>query len=150
MVLGGPALASSAATARPAQPSSNHTPAIRHVLLISVDGMHQSDLEWYVAQYPHSELARLAAGGAEYTRAQTPDPSDSDLAGPGLMTGGNPGDRDVPLIVYAPGIVRPGQSGLRVETTQVAPTILKLLGLNPGNLQAVRIEHTRVLPGVQG
>jgi hypothetical protein len=64
--------------------------------------------------------------------------------------GGNPGDRDVPLIVYAPGIVRPGQSGLRVETTQAAPTILKLPGLNPGNLQAVRIEHTRVLPGVQG
>ncbi len=36
-----------------------------------------------------------------------------------------------------------------VETTQIAPTILKLLGLNPHDLQAVRIEHTRVLPGVQ-
>jgi hypothetical protein len=33
-----------------------------------------------------------------------------------------------------------------VETTQIAPTILKLLGLNPNSLQAVQIEHTRALP----
>jgi hypothetical protein len=30
-----------------------------------------------------------------------------------------------------------------------APTILGLLGLNPRDLQAVRIEHTHVLPGLQ-
>jgi hypothetical protein len=35
-----------------------------------------------------------------------------------------------------------------VETTQVAPTILKALGLDPGDLQAVQKEHTQVLPGV--
>jgi hypothetical protein len=34
-----------------------------------------------------------------------------------------------------------------VETTQIAPTILRLLDLNPGALRAVRIEHTAVLPG---
>ena len=28
--------------------------AIRHVLLISVDGLHQSDLDWYVAHHPGS------------------------------------------------------------------------------------------------
>jgi hypothetical protein len=33
-----------------------------------------------------------------------------------------------------------------VETTQIAPTILKLLGLNPNSLQAVQIEHTATLP----
>ena len=63
---------------------------IQHVLLISVDGMHQSDLDWYVANHPTSELARLATGGAEYTDAQTPDPSDSDPGGTALMTGGDP------------------------------------------------------------
>ena len=63
---------------------------IQHVLLISVDGMHQSDLEWYVANHPGSELARLATGGAEFTNAQTPVPSDSDPGGTGLMTGANP------------------------------------------------------------
>jgi hypothetical protein len=90
VVLGGTALASSAAAAQPSQPGSGRTPGIKHVLLISVDGMHQSDLDWYVANHPQSELARLATGGAEYTRAQTPDPSDSDPAGTGLMTGGDP------------------------------------------------------------
>lgn len=36
-----------------------------------------------------------------------------------------------------------------VQTMQVAPTILKALGLNPSKLQAVRIEGTPVLPAVQ-
>jgi hypothetical protein len=63
---------------------------IKHVLLISVDGMHQSDLNWYVAHHPNSELARLATGGAEYTHALTADPSDSDPGATGLMTGGDP------------------------------------------------------------
>jgi Type I phosphodiesterase / nucleotide pyrophosphatase len=35
-----------------------------------------------------------------------------------------------------------------VETMQVAPTILRALGLDPDALQAVRIEGTQVLPGV--
>jgi hypothetical protein len=35
-----------------------------------------------------------------------------------------------------------------VATTQVAPTILKALGLDPDDLQAVRIEGTQVLPGI--
>ena len=40
----------------------------------------------------------------------------------------------------------PEVNGSPVETTQIAPTILKLLGLDPNALRAVRIEHTRVLP----
>jgi hypothetical protein len=35
-----------------------------------------------------------------------------------------------------------------VETAQIAPTILKALGLPPQSLQAVRIEHTQSLPGL--
>jgi hypothetical protein len=35
-----------------------------------------------------------------------------------------------------------------VETTQVAPTILAALGLNPNALQAVEQEGTPVLPGI--
>jgi hypothetical protein len=35
-----------------------------------------------------------------------------------------------------------------VETAQVAPTILQVLGLDPGELKAVQLEHTQVLPGV--
>ncbi len=63
---------------------------IKHVLLISVDGMHQSDLDWYIAHHPGSELARLASGGAEFTNNHTSDPSDSDPGGTAIMTGGDP------------------------------------------------------------
>ena len=63
---------------------------IRHALLISVDGMHQSDLDWYVGRHPDSELAKLATGGAVYSNNHTSDPSDSDPGGTALMTGGDP------------------------------------------------------------
>ncbi len=36
-----------------------------------------------------------------------------------------------------------------VGTTRIAPTILKALGLDPDSLQAVRMEHTVVLPGLK-
>src|SRR5215831_8748692 len=35
-----------------------------------------------------------------------------------------------------------------VQTAQVAPTLLKALGLNPAALQAVRLQGTQVLPGL--
>ncbi|HKT58148.1 MAG TPA: alkaline phosphatase family protein, partial [Microbacterium sp.] len=73
--------------------ASVHRPAARraqHVLLISVDGMHQSDLAWYIAAHPDSTLARLTRHGREYTDALTSNPSDSDPGGTALMTGGNP------------------------------------------------------------
>ena len=52
-------------------------------------------------------------------------------------------------------MVLPGQTqgstiSTPVETTQIAPTILTLLGLDPNQLQAVQIEHTQVLPGIGG
>jgi hypothetical protein len=62
----------------------------RHVLLLSVDGMHQSDLAWWVATHPESWIARLVRSGRTYLNAKTPVPSDSF---PGLIaqvTGGNP------------------------------------------------------------
>jgi hypothetical protein len=37
-------------------------------------------------------------------------------------------------------------SGAPAETTEIAPTILALLGLNPSALDAVRIEYTRCCP----
>ncbi|HYZ37549.1 MAG TPA: alkaline phosphatase family protein, partial [Pseudonocardiaceae bacterium] len=62
----------------------------RHVLLLSVDGLHQADLDWYVANFPHSALAALVHRGVQFTQASTPVPSDSF---PGMLaqaTGGNP------------------------------------------------------------
>lgn len=54
-----------------------HGHGIKHVLLISVDGMHQSDLRWYIGQHPDSTLARLVDRGVSYGHALTPIPSDS-------------------------------------------------------------------------
>ena len=62
----------------------------RHVLLISVDGLHQSDLAWYVSTHPTSTLAHLAASGIDYSNASTPFPSDSFPGMVAQVTGGNP------------------------------------------------------------
>jgi hypothetical protein len=72
-----------------------HHASVKHVVLISVDGMHQSDLNWYIATHPTSELARIASGGAEFTNNHTSDPSDSDPGGTAIMTGGDPGTTGV-------------------------------------------------------
>jgi hypothetical protein len=42
--------------------------------LVSVDGMHQSDLAWYVQTHPNSALAKLMAQGIDYSNASTPFP----------------------------------------------------------------------------
>jgi len=54
-------------------------------------------------------------------------------------------DRNVPILLARPGA--PGGTAVTkpVETTQIAPTILKLLGLNPHELEAVHIEGTPAL-----
>jgi hypothetical protein len=63
---------------------------VEHVLLLSVDGLHQSDLDWYVRQHPSSALASLVSHGVEFTAAQTPAPSDSFPGMVGQVTGGDP------------------------------------------------------------
>jgi hypothetical protein len=127
-------------------------------VLYSNDGVNRG-----TEQVAHSGLARIYAGreaarffGVPYSDPRYPDVFGRVQVGT-VYTGGtktaehggdNPNDRDVPLLVYAPGTVRPSSSDRWVETTQVAPTILRLLGLNPYALQAVRIEGTQVLLGI--
>jgi hypothetical protein len=111
----------------------------------------------------HSGLSEIFAGkaAARYFGVPLSDPRHPDVWGVvqvGVVyTGGtkiaehggaNPADRDVPIVVYAPGAVEPGTYRPWVQTTQIAPTILDLLGLDPDALQAVRIEGTQALPGI--
>jgi Type I phosphodiesterase / nucleotide pyrophosphatase len=79
-------LASFAATGH----DDDHDGRIKHVLLISVDGMHALDLTNYVASHPKSTLARLSAHGKTYTNASTSQPSDSFPGLASLVTGGSP------------------------------------------------------------
>jgi Type I phosphodiesterase / nucleotide pyrophosphatase len=68
----------------------DHREKVDHVLLVSVDGMHQSDLAWYAQTHPDSTLAKLMAQGIDYSNASTPFPSDSFPGMIGQVTGGNP------------------------------------------------------------
>ena len=69
--------------------------ATKHVLLLSVDGMHQSDLTWYLAAHPTSALAKLVRRGTDYTNAQTTFPSDSFPGMIAQLTGATPGTAGV-------------------------------------------------------
>jgi hypothetical protein len=63
---------------------------IKHVLLISVDGLHALDVANYVESHPHSALAELASHGVTYSNANTPANSDSFPGLLALVTGGSP------------------------------------------------------------
>jgi hypothetical protein len=52
---------------------------IKHVLLISVDGLHALDVARYVEKHTDSALAELARQGITYSNARTPANSDSFL-----------------------------------------------------------------------
>ena len=62
--------------------------------------------------------------------------------------GDSPADRHVPLLVDIPGLTHPFTVSSTVQTTQIAPTILALLHLDPRDLTAVRRDGTPVLPGI--
>src|SRR6202521_4829286 len=63
---------------------------IKHVLLISVDGLHALDVANYVAAHPGSALAELSSHGITYSNARTPANSDSFPGLLALVTGGSP------------------------------------------------------------
>jgi hypothetical protein len=63
---------------------------VKHVLLISVDGLHAVDVAEYIESHPKSALAELSAHGLTYTNAHTPANSDSFPGLLALVTGGSP------------------------------------------------------------
>jgi hypothetical protein len=56
-------------------------------------------------------------------------------------------DTNVALLISLPSFTE-GEIKTPVQTTQIAPSILAALGLNPQALVAVQMEHTSVLPGL--
>ena len=70
------------------EPGEGHR--FRHVLLISVDGLHALDVANYVAAHPDSALAALSKHGITYSNARTPANSDSFPGLLALVTGGSP------------------------------------------------------------
>jgi predicted AlkP superfamily pyrophosphatase or phosphodiesterase len=95
----------------------DHHRDFKHALLISIDGMHASDLANYVSKHPQSHLARLSAHAFTYPNALTSAPSDSF---PGLLaqvTGGTPKstgvfyDNSFDRTMFAPGSDCTGPAG---------------------------------------
>jgi hypothetical protein len=68
---------------------------VKHVLIISVDGMHAVDAERFIATHPDSALAELASHAVRYTTASTSRPSDSFPGVLSILTGGSPASADV-------------------------------------------------------
>jgi len=133
--------------------------------LLSYSGVG-NDINGNPKAYTSSGLTTAYAGAeaASYFHAQPGDPRTPDVFGIAqygtVFTGGqkkiaehggaNPQDLNVPIIVSGARVMHL-TSTAKVETTSIAPTILKLLGLDPDRLEAVRIEHTRSLPlGIGG
>ena len=88
----------------------------RHVLLISIDGFHASDLATCEAQGLCPNLASLAGFGTTYADAHTSTPSDSAPGLMALVTGGDPKltgvyyDDSYDRTVYAPPAQTPSLS----------------------------------------
>ena len=77
-------------------PDASGPLAIAHVLLLSIDGMHEADLANYIAAHPASALAKLAQRGVHYTNANVnaldgspTNPTDSFPGLLALTTGGS-------------------------------------------------------------
>ncbi len=79
----------SAAPAFSASETAAPAPA-KHVLLLSVDGLHSVDLKRYVGQHPDSNLAQLRNHGVYYPLTFGSRPSDSFPGLVALITGGSP------------------------------------------------------------
>ncbi|WP_175965135.1 alkaline phosphatase family protein [Burkholderia sp. BCC0322] len=63
---------------------------VKHVLLISVDGLHEQDLARCIGANTCPNIAVLAKSGVTYTNAYTPGLSDSFPGLAALVTGGSP------------------------------------------------------------
>ncbi|MFC0400847.1 alkaline phosphatase family protein [Paraburkholderia rhizosphaerae] len=68
---------------------NGHGP-VKHVLLISFDGLHQQDVARCIGSNACPNLALLAKAGTTYTNAHTPGLSDSFPGLAALVTGGSP------------------------------------------------------------
>ena len=63
---------------------------IKHVLMVSIDGLHALDVANYIATHKDSALSELSEHGVTYSNAKTPANSDSFPGMLALATGGSP------------------------------------------------------------
>ncbi|KAK5757682.1 hypothetical protein LTS12_012141 [Elasticomyces elasticus] len=119
----------------------------KYVIMISVDGMHASDVEKWTTYSPNGNISALLKTGYEYTNAYTSAPSDSFPGTMAQYTGATPKTTGVwyddtwDRTFYAPSSGCLGPAGAEVvydETKDYNDTLLFSGGIDPANLpQAV-------------
>ncbi|KAK5701183.1 hypothetical protein LTR17_022800 [Elasticomyces elasticus] len=119
----------------------------KYVIMISVDGMHASDVEKWTTYSPNGNISALLGTGYEYTNAYTSAPSDSFPGTMAQYTGATPKTTGVwyddtwDRTFYAPSSGCLGPAGAEVvydETKDYNDTLLFSGGIDPANLpQAV-------------
>jgi len=89
--------------------SNSQVSPYKHVLILSIDGLHNSDLSVANLQSSLTNIKRLQREGVTYTNAFTSAPSDSFPGELNYITGANPGttgvfyDKSYSRTLYAPG-----------------------------------------------
>ena len=126
----------------------------RHVLLVSVDGLHEVDVANYIAAHPGSTFAGLVTRGIEYTDAHTPTPSDSFPGLAALVTGGTPRttglyyDDSYDRTLFPPGSHcqgKPGTEAMYFETLEADDSQL-FSPINPAFLPMEKDSHGNCKP----
>jgi hypothetical protein len=98
---------------------------IKQVVLVSVDGLLQTDVTGFIAAHPESTLAELAGRGVQYIDAHTTTPSDSFPGLLALVTGGTPKstgvyyDDSYDRTLFAPGSDCRGNPGTQVAYIEI-------------------------------
>jgi predicted AlkP superfamily pyrophosphatase or phosphodiesterase len=127
---------------------------VRHVVLISVDGLHEVDLADWVAGHPNSTLAELAESGIQYTDAHTPTPSDSFPGLAALVTGGTPKstglyyDDSYDRSLFPPGSNCEGKPGTELQLFETLEKDFTQLfsPIDPANLPMSRDSQGNCVP----
>ncbi|WPG98225.1 Hypothetical protein R9X50_00101300 [Acrodontium crateriforme] len=120
----------------------------KHVITVSVDGLHSSDVGKWVALRPNGNISQLLQHSYEYTNAWTSAPSDSFPGTMAQFTGSTPKTTGVwyddtwDRTFYAPGSNCAGEPGAEVlydETKDYNDTELFSGGIDPANLPQRKI-----------
>jgi hypothetical protein len=132
------------------KPTTRQDVAIKHVLLLTIDGFHALDLNNYVESHPQSAMARLKEMGLNYTDASTQKPSDSFPGIVGMTTGGTPYSTGIYYEVSYDRNLSPAGSNCSSKGAEIA--LDESIDINPdaqdggGGVDANKV----VLDGAQG
>jgi arylsulfatase A-like enzyme len=153
-----PADDTSAREAQELSPASfldeHDTDRVRHVLLVSVDGLHGKDVTNFIAAHPDSTLKALSSSGIQYADAHTPTPSDSFPGLLALVTGGTPKttgvyyDDSYDRTLFPPGSACQGNSGTEATYFEIlAKDFTQLFSpIDPGNLPLAKNRRGKCTP----